>query len=146
MTVKINSMQIAGQLTTPDGPACAWRSNRKSQRRPVPYKRQHRTSLDRRQRGAAQAFALALELPAPTSFGRPAVNPDAPVRPPQAQASELQWPTNFHQRYVLGKKLGVGSYGTCYIAIDRASGRSGPLKLPFASVNKLRVGKPHEKA
>ena len=82
-----------------------------------------RVQVDRRRHFKAQALALALERPA--SLTHPKIHAKAEAVPKQQvpKVSELQWATNFEERYLLGKKLGTGSYGTCYIAIDRASGR-----------------------
>ncbi|KAK9786279.1 hypothetical protein WJX73_009097, partial [Symbiochloris irregularis] len=44
-------------------------------------------------------------------------------------------------RYILGKQLGQGSYGTCYIAIDKASGRACCVK----KISKVRPKQTREK-
>lgn len=78
----------------------------------------------RKRSTAAHAAALALELqlaqPSFASQGAQAVSPPQPAGQPEN--AELGWPS-WEGRYHLGKTLGQGSYGTCYIAIDKATGR-----------------------
>lgn len=82
----------------------------------------------RRRCVTVQALGLALPLPltvSPSIFAAKAR--PSPRQQQVPKLSELSWATNFEQRYILGKKLGTGSYGTCYVAIDRASGRCPPF-------------------
>lgn len=55
--------------------------------------------------------------------------------------SDLGWPTNIQDRFILGKLLGSGAYGQCKLAVERQSGQevSNALSTLFSCLESIRV-------
>ena len=57
----------------------------------------------------------------------PALTPA--VAAPQQVQPELSWPRSFHEHYHLGRRIGLGSYGSAFLANDLVFGRSCCVKV-----------------
>ena len=86
---------------------------------------------------------VELDLPRRRPVSKPAVVPtQAPaVAVPQQPLSELAWPRSFHEHYQLGRRIGLGSYGSAFLANDRLFGRSCCVKV----IPKTRGRQRHDK-
>ena len=86
---------------------------------------------------------VELDLPRRRPVSKPAVVPtQAPaVAVPQQPLSELAWPRSFHEHYQLDRRIGLGSYGSAFLANDRLFGRSCCVKV----IPKTRGRQRHDK-
>ena len=59
-----------------------------------------------------------------------APGPEAPSVPSiPVLGTDLRWPTDFKQEYLLGKCIGSGAFGTVHLAIHRSSGQQVAVKI-----------------